>query len=162
MGKPRPVIFAAVLLISLVLASRKSTGIAVGSKKGGAPTSWPSSTPEKQGMDSAALVRLLDHVENQPGVDGLLVIRNGAIVLEAYYAPYTGNQKHILNSCTKSFVSALVGIAIDRGYLSGVSSKALDYFPRKLCPITRRLSPSSSGGWRKPLKPSPTLCCGWR
>ncbi len=122
------VMWICILLALLMLTS--CTGIRRGTKQGGVPTSWPTSTPEKQGMDSATLVKLLEYVKKEAkGVDSLLVIRNGTIVLEVYYAPYTSDQKHILNSCTKSFLSALVGIAIDEGYIQGTSKQALDYFP---------------------------------
>jgi hypothetical protein len=78
----------AVLLALLALVS--CTGIKTGTKKGGGRTSWPSSTPKKQGMDSATLVKLLEYIEEQDkGIDSLLVIRNGHIILEANYSPYT-------------------------------------------------------------------------
>jgi CubicO group peptidase (beta-lactamase class C family) len=98
-------------------------------RKGGSQTSWPSSTPEKQGVDSVKLVNLLEYIEEQgKAIHSLLVIRNGTIILEAYYYPYTKDQKHILNSCTKSYLSALVGLAIDRGYIRSVSSNIVDFF----------------------------------
>jgi CubicO group peptidase (beta-lactamase class C family) len=107
-----------------------STGTKIGSKKGAGQIHWQSSTPEKQGMDSATLVKLLEHIEKQgQDVHSLLIIKNGSIVMEIYYFPYTGDTKHILNSCTKSFVSALVGIAIDKGYMRGTNSTVLDFFP---------------------------------
>lgn len=69
-------------------------------------------------MDSTVLAKLLEYIKEQNNdLHAILVIRNGYIVLEAYYSPYNQDKKHILNSCTKSFVSALVGIAIDKGYI---------------------------------------------
>src|SRR5262245_43486198 len=62
----------------------------IGSKKGGTQTHWPSSTPEKQGLDSARLAKLLHYIEEQDqNIHSLLIIRDGHIVLEAYYPPYT-------------------------------------------------------------------------
>ncbi len=111
------------------------TGITIGTKKGEQQTTWQTSSPEKQGMDSSTLVDLLNYIKEQDlGVDNLLIIRNGVIILEVYYYPYTRDQKHILNSCTKSFVSALVGIAIDKGYIPSIHSKVLDYFPEYKLP----------------------------
>lgn len=54
--------------------------------------------------------------------------RSGAPAAEVYYEPSAAEDKHILNSCTKSFLATLVGIAIDMGYLSSVHSTALNYF----------------------------------
>ncbi len=133
MVKPVPTIFRVILLTPLILVS--CIGIQIGTKSGGNHTSWSSSTPEKQGMDSTTLVNLLEYIEKQgKGIDGLVVIRHGAIVLEAYYSPYTKDQKHIVNSVTKSFISALVGIAIDQGYISSRDSKVLNYFPEYRLP----------------------------
>ncbi len=122
--------FKLLIFLLALLALISCTGIQRGTRQGGQHTAWNVSTPEQQGMDSATLVELLNYTEQQDhGVDSLLIIRNGVIVLEVYDYPYTQNQKHILNSCTKSFVSALVGIAIDQGLIPGIHSKVLDYFP---------------------------------
>jgi len=48
--------------------------------------SWPVSTPEEQGMDSASLARLVENVGTYKH-DSLTIIRHGRIVTEAYYAP---------------------------------------------------------------------------
>ena len=91
---------------------------------------WKTSTPEEQGMDSSTLLEMFEYVEKQPsGIHSLLIVRNGYIVLEAYYHPHTWDQKHIINSCTKTFVSALTGIAISKGFIKDVDSNVLDYFP---------------------------------
>ena len=39
------------------------------------------------------------------------------------------NTIHNQASVTKSFTSALVGLAIDKGYISSVNEKVYDYFP---------------------------------
>lgn len=102
----------------------------MGTKQGESQPFWESSPPKKQGMDSAVLAQLLHFVQEQnKGLHSILVIRNGDIVLERYYDSYTWDQKHILNSCTKSFVSALVGIAIDKGYIKDEKSNVLGFFP---------------------------------
>jgi len=91
---------------------------------------WDESTPESQGMDSAELVKLLGYVNRQgKALDSLLIIRHGHLILEMYYPPYTRDREHIVNSITKSFISALVGIAIDQHYVSSDRSTLLDYFP---------------------------------
>jgi CubicO group peptidase (beta-lactamase class C family) len=59
----------------------------------------------------------------------LLVVRNGYLVLEAYSYPFKGESRHWIASATKSFTSALIGIAIDKGSINGVNQKLLDFFP---------------------------------
>jgi len=86
------------------------------------------STPEEQGVDSATLVRMFDYIADQEvEVHSVLVIRNGVMVTEAYFWPYNRERTHTLASCTKSFLSALIGIAVDEGYLD-LDDEALDYF----------------------------------
>jgi CubicO group peptidase (beta-lactamase class C family) len=61
-------------------------------------------------------------------VHSVLVVRNGTLVMEAYFHPYNQSRVHSLTSCSKSFLSALVGIAVDEGYLN-LDDRALDFFP---------------------------------
>jgi CubicO group peptidase (beta-lactamase class C family) len=99
------------------------------------PTFWPTegwrtSTPEAQGIDSTALVDLIDYVQEMGyDVDSVVVVRHGYEVAEIYFAPFREGQTHILYSCSKSVVSALIGIAIEKGYIQGVDQPMLDFFP---------------------------------
>jgi len=93
---------------------------------------WPISKPEEQGLDGTKLAELMDLVrqgERYPDLDALLIVRHGAIVVEEYFHSGRVDWLHILQSVTKSFTSALVGIAIARGEFKGVDEKVLDYFP---------------------------------
>lgn len=84
-------------------------------------------TPESQGMDSSALALLVDYGANVK-MDSLVVVRNGHIVAEAYYAPFRKEMVHRISSSTKAVVGALAGIAIARGDLPGVESTVQDLF----------------------------------
>jgi CubicO group peptidase (beta-lactamase class C family) len=91
---------------------------------------WQVSSPEAQGMNSALLAAMLQTMADQDmNIHSALVIRNGYLVLEAYNYPYTANDLHTVYSVTKSFTSALFGIALDQGYIGGVDEPMLDYFP---------------------------------
>ena len=81
-------------------------------------------------MDSDLLVQVFDYIAEQ-GTDvySLLVIRNGHIVVEAYRAPYRNNSRFEVHSVTKSFTGALVGIAIEQGYIEGIDQSVLSFFP---------------------------------
>jgi CubicO group peptidase (beta-lactamase class C family) len=91
--------------------------------------SWRTSTPEEQGMDSAALASFIENVPKLGNVDGLMIVRNGYVVAEVYWHPFSRELKHELYSASKSVLSALVGIAIDRGYIESVDQKVLGFFP---------------------------------
>jgi CubicO group peptidase (beta-lactamase class C family) len=88
---------------------------------------WEVSTPEEQGMDSRALARLIDDVGTYKQ-DSVLVVRNGKIVTDAYYAPYSANIRHDLRSVTKSFVSTLIGVLVQQGKLESADRPLLDFF----------------------------------
>ena len=60
---------------------------------------WQSSTPEEQGMDSTALAGLVEFGTSR-SFDSLLIVRHGRIVLDAYYAPYSADLPHAINSAT--------------------------------------------------------------
>jgi metal-dependent hydrolase (beta-lactamase superfamily II)/CubicO group peptidase (beta-lactamase class C family) len=90
---------------------------------------WRTSTPEAQGIDSQPLVEMLAEIQAQAyAIDSVLVVRNGVLVLEAYRHPYRAESYHIIHSCTKSIVSALVGIAVDDGFINGVDVRLLELF----------------------------------
>jgi CubicO group peptidase (beta-lactamase class C family) len=60
---------------------------------------------------------------------GLLVIVNGHLIAEGYFNEGSIDQVSGRQSSTKSFTSALVGIALDRGCLQSVDQKMIDFFP---------------------------------
>jgi CubicO group peptidase (beta-lactamase class C family) len=82
--------------------------------------------------------RILDsafvHAQTAGFVDGLLVIRNGHIVAEKYYNGYDERRPHNIMSVSKSFLSAITGIAIDQGFIDSLDEKILDYFPEYVTP----------------------------
>ncbi|MFX0184818.1 MAG: serine hydrolase domain-containing protein [Candidatus Hodarchaeota archaeon] len=99
---------------------------------------WLSSTPEEQGMDSAKLEQIIKSIKQQNiAIDSLLIIRHGYLVIEEYpnleeYLSHTQSNQdnmHSLYSATKSFTSALIGIAIEKGYIDNISLKVVDFFP---------------------------------
>jgi CubicO group peptidase (beta-lactamase class C family) len=91
---------------------------------------WAVSTPEEQGMDSARLARLVENIGNAH-YDSLTIVRNGRIVLDAYYAPFLPGISHDLRSVTKSVTGTLTAIEIAHGLLDSVDRKVLDLFPDK-------------------------------
>jgi CubicO group peptidase (beta-lactamase class C family) len=91
---------------------------------------WEYSTPEEQGLDSAALAKLVDAVGARRQ-DSLLIVRHGKIVAEAYYAPYEAGVRHDLRSVTKSIIGTLTAIEIQAGFLDGADHPIVDLFSDK-------------------------------
>jgi len=91
---------------------------------------WRTSTPEQQGMSSEKLAKMLEAIElRKYAIDSVTVIRNGYIVTDAYVHPFGPGSRHVVHSCTKSINSALMGIAIEKGYIGGVGQKVTELFP---------------------------------
>ena len=63
-------------------------------------------------------------------IHSLLIYKDNTLVIEKYFRGYNENDLHVCYSVTKSVTSALIGIAIDKGYLNGVTKKILSFFPQ--------------------------------
>ena len=93
---------------------------------------WRASTPEQQGVDSESLLKAIDFVEERElNIHSLLVIRNGYIVADATFYPFTSNSKHDVASVTKSFTSTLIGVALRQGYIKSLQQPLLSFFPKR-------------------------------
>jgi CubicO group peptidase (beta-lactamase class C family) len=91
---------------------------------------WKYSTPEQQGLSSEKLLQIFDTIQKKElQVHSLLIVRNNHLVLESYFYPFSASIRHSLFSCTKSIMSALIGIARDKGYLDSLEHSVLDFFP---------------------------------
>ncbi len=64
-----------------------------------------------------------------PRLRSLLVSRGGELVFEGTYNGTRPDRPANIKSASKSVISALVGIAIDRGIIPGVQTPILTYFP---------------------------------
>ncbi|HJZ21272.1 MAG TPA: serine hydrolase [Bradyrhizobium sp.] len=124
-GRAFTALSAIILTASIGCGAASAQGVA-------AQTIWPTgawqtSTPEEQGVDSAELAKLLDFGKTK-NFDSLLLVRHGRIVLDAYYAPYTADIPHAINSSTKAVIGTLTAIAIKEGLLDSRDHRMLDFF----------------------------------
>jgi CubicO group peptidase (beta-lactamase class C family) len=67
--------------------------------------------------------------ETHKNVDSVLLIKKGRLVLEEYFYQYDRDKLHQLRSATKSVVSALVGIALERKLIASKEEKMVSFFP---------------------------------
>lgn len=63
------------------------------------------------------------------GTQGLLVLQNDSLIFEDYYKGQTATTRHISWSVSKSFISALFGIAMEEGHIKSIAQKVEDYLP---------------------------------
>jgi CubicO group peptidase (beta-lactamase class C family) len=90
--------------------------------------SWKQTTPEAQAINGQILDSAFISAKNKGYVDGLLIIRHGFLVAEQYYNGYHRDKPHNVKSVSKSFLSALMGILLQKGHLT-LEEKVMDYFP---------------------------------
>jgi CubicO group peptidase (beta-lactamase class C family) len=97
---------------------------------------WEVSTPEAQGLDPMLVAELYYNAAQLETLYSLVVVKNGYLIAEDYFNEGSVDQKDRLQSVTKSYTSALVGIALEQGYLSSVDQKMLDFFTEVADQIT--------------------------
>ena len=106
------------------------------SQSGLTTDSFETATPQSQDMDAGILQAGVDKISNGSygDIDSLIVLRNGHVVVEKYFNPdYYGREyRYTIRSITKSFTSALVGIAIGQGKIKGVETNIMKFFPQYL------------------------------
>jgi hypothetical protein len=98
---------------AMLLASFGLQGAAAQERK---VTVWPSpdwqiASPEDEGMDSEALAGLVAYGRTL-SFDSLLIARHGRLVLDAYYARYSANVPHAVNSTASPEATANLAAAI--------------------------------------------------
>jgi len=89
------------------------------------------STPEAEGISSAAIGAWLDACERElDAVHGFVIVRHGKTVAEGWWSPFTAERPHKLYSHSKAFTSTAVGLLVDAGKLD-IDERLLDVFPDK-------------------------------
>ncbi|WP_176168909.1 serine hydrolase domain-containing protein [Krasilnikoviella flava] len=75
------------------------------------------------------MTALLDRLERDSvACHSLMVVRNGSVVAEGWWAPYAAERPHLLYSLTKSFTAIAVGLAVGDGLLS-LDDRLVDVLP---------------------------------
>jgi len=97
---------------------------------------WPVSTPQQEGLDPALVAEAYLNVEALDHPYALLIVKNGRLVGERYLNGGAIDRKTLLQSVGKSFTSALVGLALQEGCLTGLDQTMLAFFPDEASGIT--------------------------
>jgi CubicO group peptidase (beta-lactamase class C family) len=89
----------------------------------------PRSSPEAQGVSSAAVLAFVEAVDQKlDALHSFMLLRRGHVVAEGWWAPYHAEAPHALYSLSKSFTSTAVGLAIAEGKFS-LDDPVLKFFP---------------------------------
>lgn len=80
-------------------------------------------------IDTLLITQLVSQIKSNSfkNIDALLIIRENKLVLDEYFNSYDRSTKHKLWSCTKSFSSTLIGIAIEQGDIRSEKDSIVDY-----------------------------------
>ncbi|KOP68557.1 6-aminohexanoate hydrolase [Bacillus sp. FJAT-18019] len=128
-------------------------------------TAWQSQDPAALRMNADKLADLEVIIQSEyPDINGMVIVRDGSIAFEKYANGYGPKDTHHMASVTKSVLSALIGIAIDSGYIQHTDQKVLVFFPeygqeaadRQIRDITIRhlltmTAPYPFEDWHEPL-----------
>jgi len=105
---------------------------------------WKVAEPAEVGIDSKPLDELKTRILSNPGtnIHSILIVKDGKLVMEEYFSgpdqswgtdlgiiEYDKDKLHDMRSVTKSITSALIGMAIAEGEISGVGANAHELFP---------------------------------
>ena len=114
-------LLAAVVCVGLVTVGSLTSGKA--------PTALPRSTPEAEGISSAALQAFVEEAEQKlNALHSLMIVRHGKVVAEGWWTPYAATEPHQMFSLSTSFTSTAVGLAVAEGKLQ-VNDPVLKFFP---------------------------------
>ena len=92
----------------------------------------PSHGNEQSAAGDDLFADALDAAEHMPRLHSLLISHKGELVLEKYFNGRNSRQTANVKSVSKSWISALVGIAIERGYIEGLDQPISEFYDEML------------------------------
>lgn len=94
--------------------------------------------------DSLSLTEIHSRVSSINSVTSLLIQQNGKTLTEQYFNGLGASESTNIKSASKSIISLLVGIAVDKGYLEGVDQPIKlffeDYFAANPNPVKENIT----------------------
>ncbi len=93
--------------------------------------SWEVSSLEEQKVNLVTIQAMMNQIltNNLKNIHSILVIKNGRLVFEEYFAGYHRNLKQSVQSVTKSVTSILIGMAKDREGKIMLNKRLDSYLP---------------------------------
>ncbi|MFO1514430.1 MAG: serine hydrolase [Verrucomicrobiota bacterium] len=102
--------------------------VGVSNGAGKSSSALPRSTPEAQGISSAAIFDFVQAADQQVNaMHSFMLLRHGQVVAEGWWSPYDAKTRHSMYSLSKSFTSTAVGLATAEGKFS-VNDTVLKFF----------------------------------
>ena len=86
-------------------------------------------TPEQAGISSDNVRRFILRLEEMgASTHQLIMMKDGKIFAEEYWAPFHKDFLHRMYSQTKSCVGIAIGLALDDGFIRSLDDKIIEYF----------------------------------
>ena len=92
-------------------------------------TPWVAVAPESVGLDATSVFVAAELAGRVERMRSLLLVKDGRLALERYYAGTTAETPADVRSVTKSVVSTLVGIALEEGDIQSLDQRITDFLP---------------------------------
>ncbi|GMQ80598.1 MAG: serine hydrolase [Rhodothermia bacterium] len=115
---------------------------------------WKTASPGDIGLSSSVLSAAAAKAARNLRFRSLLVVKDGRLVFERYFNGSTESELTDVRSVTKSVVSTLVGIALDKGHITDLDesignalASRVEILPEYVDNITIRDLLTMSGGW---------------
>jgi CubicO group peptidase (beta-lactamase class C family) len=141
--------FAAALLLAASTAAAQTQQFSTGQRNlacgsvAAIGDGWPTATPESVGLDGLGLCGIAARLAaSNANIHAVVIARRGTLVFEQYFPGYDepwgmgggphefdAATKHDMRSVSKSVVSLLVGIAIDRELIKSADEPVVKFFP---------------------------------
>ncbi|MGV3539311.1 MAG: serine hydrolase domain-containing protein [Rufibacter sp.] len=93
------------------------------------PYKWQTVTPVDAGYKPEEIEQYLKEIEDWGRLRGLIVIKDGKLLVEKYQKGATKFSAFNIHSITKSITSALIGLSIQKGYLKSENEYVMPFFP---------------------------------
>lgn len=90
---------------------------------------WTYKKPEEVGMNPDKMKELDNALNYQLGtIKSVVIAKDDSIVYQKYLQGCQKEDTHNISTVTQSIMSALIGIAVDKGYIKGVDQCIADFF----------------------------------
>jgi len=89
---------------------------------------WAAQTPKEAGFEAAALVEAVNYAAEHHST-GLVIVRNGRLVIEQYWQQWTAATAQPIFSASKSLAAILVGMALEEGKLKSLDQSVAAFIP---------------------------------
>ncbi|WP_276496324.1 serine hydrolase domain-containing protein [Pontibacter litorisediminis] len=93
------------------------------------PYAWQSAAPAQAGFEQEEMEQFLKEIEGWERLRGLVIVKDGKLVVEKYLKGASRYSAYNVHSVTKSITSALIGLSIQQGYFQSENDAVMPFFP---------------------------------